>query len=414
MLILLLGLGLWSSFAQISGAVLGTGHIEVTTTRTAVQHPIGGVVVDILKRDGDAVTAGDVLVRLDDRNLRSELAITEDALWEVLANTARLEAVIEDRRELTIPPLLHEAADHRPEVRTLIERQQRQLADHHAMIDNKTRLIDETIVQTRYQIEGVTAQMGAKAQELEVLAAEKSRAEGLEAQGLIRQAEMAALEKDAIAARGEVARFAAQIAELQVKITQTDLSRLAVISDARDLARAELGRLRPDITKLTENRRLLLQDLSLLEVRAPVSGRIIESQIMGLRSVIVAASPLMMIVPKDEAVLARVRIDARDIDQVFTGQDASLRFTAFNGRQVPIILGTVVQVSADAFLDPRSQVSYYEVAIEIGAEVEATLGGSPLIPGMPVDAFLATQSRTPLDYVLRPIRFYFDRAFRDA
>ena len=135
---------------------------------------------------------------------------------------------------------------------------------------------------------------------------------------------------------------------------------------------------------------------------------------MGERSVVVAASPLMMIVPQDDPVLARVRIDARDIDQVFLGQAASLRFSAFNRRQVPIVLGRVLQVSADAFVDPRSQGTYYEVAISLDADQIAQLGDTDLIPGMPVEAFLATESRSPLDYVLRPIKFYFDRAFRDA
>lgn len=411
---LLLALAIWSGTAQIAGAVLGAGHIEVTTTRTAVQHPMGGVVVEILKRDGDAVQAGDVVLRLDDRQFQSALTVTEGALWETLASIARLEAALGGSRHLRLPDLLAQAADKSVGMRDLIARQQRQLDDHFATLATEAGLLDETMAQTQFQIAGVTAQLHAKDQELVVIAQELVRAKDLQAQGLIRQAELAALEKAAIGVRGEIGQFTALIAELRGRISQTALSKLSVATRAHDLMGVELSRLRPERTRLMEARSVILQDLMLLDIRAPVTGRIIESQVLGLRSVVVAASPVMMIVPQGEPILARVRIDARDSDQVYVGQEASLRFTAFNGRQVPIILGRVLQVSADAFVDPRTQIPYYNVAISIDDAALGKLGRTDLMPGMPVEAFLATESRTPIDYVLRPIRFYFDRAFRDA
>ncbi len=412
--VLLPVLGLWSGFAHIAGAVLGAGHLEVTTTRTAVQHPIGGVVVEILKRNGDTVQAGEVVLRLDDRQFQSQLTVTEGALWETLASIARLEAALGGSREMRLPALLAEVAHKDPVVQDLLDRQQRQLDDQFAMISTQTRLLDETIVQTGFQIEGVAAQLAAQYQELVVLEQELVRARNLETQGLIRQVELTTLEKSVIAVRGQIGQLKAQIAELRGKVTQTDLSKLSVTTIAHELMGVELSKLRPERTRLMEARTVILQDLSLLEIRAPVNGRIIDSQVLGLRSVVVAASPVMMIVPQDEPILARVRIDARDIDQVFIGQEASLRFTAFNGRQVPIILGQVLQVSADATVDQRTQANYYDVAISLDEAEMRKLGSTDLIPGMPVEAFLATESRTPLDYVLRPIKFYFDRAFRDA
>ena len=128
----------------------------------------------------------------------------------------------------------------------------------------------------------------------------------------------------------------------------------------------------------------------------------------------VAASPLMMIVPEDEPVLAVVRVAATDIDQVYVGQIASLKFNAFNGRQIPIILGQVLQLSADATLDQTTRQSYYNVAVALDEVDLSALGENDLVLGMPVEAFLTSESRTPLSYALRPILFYFDRAFRDA
>ena len=344
--LLLLGvLGVWSVRARIAGAVIGQGVIEVSSTMTAVQHPIGGVVAEILLRDGDPVQAGAVVLRLDDRQLRSDLTVVESDLYEALANIARLEAAIEGRTEMILHPVLAEAAT-LPDIATLLDRQRRQLTAYYMANLAEEGLLDEQVSQVGAQIEGVEAQLAAKSDEAALV--------------------------------------------------------------------TELTRLRPERTRFLERRASILDGLTKLDIRAPVSGRIYESKVLGLRSVVVAASPLMMIVPDDVPVQANVRVFATDIDQIYPGQEASLKFKAFNGRQLPIILGQVAQISADSFLDQRTQKTYYEVKVALLPAELAKLGAQDLIPGMPVEAFMSTESRTPLNYVLRPILFYFDRAFRDA
>lgn len=411
-LLLLMVFGVWAARAHIAGAVIGIGVIEVSTTRTAVQHPIGGVVVEILHREGDRVAAGDVVLRLDDRSLLSDLTVTEGGLFETLVNIARLEAALEGRQDMDLHPLLIDAAS--PELDALLARQQRQLDDHFLTIETERQLLAEQVAQTEAQIVGIEAQLDAKRDEQTILATELVRGHDLSDQGLIRTPELTTLEKADAAVRGEIGRLEAQIAELRGRITEAGLKQLAVTTDAADLIGVELSRLRPERTRLLEARSEILEELSRLEIRAPVSGRIIQSQILGLRSVVVAASPLMMIVPDDEPVLAVVRVSATDIDQIYVGQDASLKFKSFNGRQIPIILGQVLQISADAFLDQRTQKTYYTVAIALHEAELDKLGVTDLIPGMPVEAFLTSESRTPLSYAMRPILFYFDRAFRDA
>jgi HlyD family secretion protein len=407
-------LGVWSTRANIAGAVIGNGMIELSTTRTAVQHPIGGVVAEIFKLNGDVVEAGEVIMRLDDRKVRSDLIVTEGALFETLANIARLEAALEGRHEMILHPLLIEAAAENPEYQALLGRLELQLQDHFNAIDTEMRLLDEQIAQTEAQIQGVTAQLDAAQDEQVIVSAELVRANELSGVGLIRTAELSSLEKEDAGIRGEIGRLEAQIAELQGRVTESGLKRLSVMTDAAALIGTELSRLRPERTRLLEARTEMLDELARLEIRAPVSGQIIDSKVFGVQSVVVAASPLMMIVPDGEPVLARIRVPSTDIDQVFIGQDASMKFKTFNGRQIPIIIGQVIQISADASLDTRTQRTFYDVAIALTEEELAKLGDTELIPGMPVEAFLATESRTPLNYVMRPIMFYFDRAFRDT
>lgn len=407
-------LGVWSTRANIAGAVIGNGMIELSTTRTAVQHPIGGVVAEIFKLNGDIVQAGEVIVRLDDRKVRSDLIVTEGALFETLANIARLEAALEGRHEMILHPLLIEAAAENPEYQALLGRLELQLQDHFDAIDTEMRLLDEQIAQTEAQIQGVTAQLDAAQDEQVIVSAELVRANELSGVGLIRTAELSALEKEDAGIRGEIGRLEAQIAELHGRVTESGLKRLSVMTDAAALIGTELSRLRPERTRLLEARTEMLDELARLEIRAPVSGQIIDSKVFGVQSVVVAASPLMMIVPDGEPVLARIRVPSTDIDQVFLGQDASMKFNSFNGRQIPIIIGQVIQISADASMDPRTQRTFYDVAIAMTDEELGKLADTELIPGMPVEAFLATESRTPLNYVMRPIMFYFDRAFRDT
>jgi HlyD family secretion protein len=406
--------GLWATRAQISGAIIGTGVIEVSTVRTAVQHPIGGVVVAIFKRDGDNVAAGDVILRLDDSALLSDLTVAESALFETLANIARLEAALDGRPEIVLDDLLAAAVQDSPEWQTLLGRLQSQLDDHFTAIETEMRLLDEQIAQTEAQIAGIAAQRVAAEAELAIVHAELARMQSLGDQGLIRATELSDLRTEEVRLQGDLGRFEANVAELRGRIAESEIQRLAVRTDAAELIQTELSKLRPERTRLLEMRAQILADLARLDIRAPVSGRIIGAQVYGLRSVVVAASPLMQIVPDQEPVIARVRVAATDVDQVSPGQPASLRFTAFNGRKTPVILGEVIQVSADSMQDARTLRFYYDVVVSLLPEEMAKLGDDDLIPGMPVEAFIATESRTPISYVMRPILVYFDRALRDA
>jgi len=413
-LLLIGGLAVWSVKANISGAVIGKGAIEMSTVMTTLQHPIGGVVKEIIADSGDRVAAGDIVVRLDDWQLRSDLKVVEGDLFEALANIARLTAVIDERTKLELHPLLAEAAATRPAIAAIVGRNTRQLAAHYDTLETERRLLDEQKKQIESQLAGLQSQLAAKQDEKLVLGQELTKARGLEKKRLIKASEMFSLEKQNVAVRGELGKLKANMAELRGKISELELKRHLVVPNALEKAVEELSKLRPERTRQLERRASLLDSLGKLDIRAPVSGKIHDSRVQGLRSVVVAASPLMMIVPDGEPVIVNVRIFSTDIDQVHVGQDASLKFSAFNRRRIPIILGQVSQISADAFLDPTTRKSYYDVEIILMDNEMEKLGGRDLLPGMPVEAFLSTESRTPLNYVLKPLMSYFDRAFRDA
>jgi HlyD family secretion protein len=412
--LLLVGIGAWSTQVRIAGAVVAQGRIEVDTTRQIIQHPKGGVVAQILVSNGDLVEAGDVVVRLDGHAHRTQLATIEGELFEVLAKEARLEAEIDDRRGLEVSGLLAARARADQGTRDAIERQQRLLDASFATLRQKSRLVDKKIAQVRSQIAAVKAQLAAKDDQVALVDEDLAKAEVLAEQGLIKGSQLSELRKEKARLVGEAGALAANTAELNEKAVELELELLALPVDRRNLAVEELSKLEPLKVRLTESRSEVMAELDQLEVRSPVAGIIHDSQVGGLRSVVIEATPIMSVVPTDRPANAVVRIDSRDIDQVHAGQGVSLRFSSFNRRATPMVAGEVIRLSPDAFIDQVTRNYYYEARIAIPEDASAALGDKLLVPGMPVEAFFTTTEQTPFTYITKPVVDYFNRAYRDT
>ena len=403
----------WGMTFKISGAVIAKGQVQVSSTRTAVQHPVGGVVAEILARNGDKVRGGDIVVKLDDTQLRSELAAVEGELFEILANEARLTAELEDQKALSPDRILRVAADSNPELQALLERQQRQLDAHYKSLATQISLLNEQTMQIEEQASGEESALDAKRQHLALSQDELARSEQSLNKGIITKAVVSTLQKDVIATKGDIGQLIAKVAELKGKISEQKIKINAIPLEAKEKSADKTNQLGQQKKKLIEERRGLLYKLSKLEVQTPVSGTVYDSKILGMRSVLEAAKPIMYIVPDDEPALVSVRVDAADIDQLYVGQEASLRFIAFNRRSTPIIAGSLLNISADAYMDERTQKLYYLVEVSLIEHELQKLGEVKLISGMPVEAFFATRSRSPASYIAKPITDYFNRAFRD-
>ena len=407
------GVFAWAATSGISGAVLGKGKVEASGNRFAVQHPVGGVVAEMLVKNGDRVSSGDVVLRLDDPALHSQLDAVEGELFELLANEARLEAEVENRRTLGLHPILQAAVIRDPSVSTLIRQQQRQLDSHFSSLGTQLSLMRTQRTQTSEEAGGVHAALAAKRDELALLSEELASAKENMDKGYVTRSVVTTLQREVIKARGEVATLAAKIAELRGKDSEQRLETYAAPLEFREESADKLNQSRQQSATLIANRSALLAQLAKLDVKAPVSGVIFDSQLLGPRSVVEAAKPVMYVVPNNAPHLAIVRIEANDIEQVHVGQAAGLRFTTFNQRSTPIIDGRVSAISADVFRDEKTQTFYYFADIALIDGQLKKLGGVKLIPGMPVEAFIRTDERSPASYVIKPIEDFFTKAFRD-
>lgn len=215
--------------------------------------------------------------------------------------------------------------------------------------------------------------------------------------------------------QGSLGELIATEAQAEGRITEIDIEILKLGTQQREEAITRLRDLRYQELELAETRRALKDRLARLDITAPVSGIVYGLQVHTPRSVIRAADPVLYLVPQDRPLVIAAQVAPTDVDQIFVGQAVTLRFPALDQRSTPELFGSVKQISADAFEDQASKLSYYRTEIELNpGQLETLPEGTVLIPGMPVEGYIRTADRTPLGYLVKPLADYFVRAFRES
>ena len=409
------GLGGWGALANIAGAIVAPGMIEVESNRQVVQHPDGGVIGEILAKDGDRVEAGQVVLQLDGTFKRSELAIVEGQLFEILARRGRLEAERDGRDRIAFPSELSDYAEMTQiAIGELMQGQTRLFESRRNSLRRETEQLRERQVQIENQIEGSLAEQEALEKQLELVREELTDQEKLKSQGLTQNSRVLALQRDEAQLLGNIGAIASRIAEGRGRIAEIEIQIVQAESAVREQAIETLRDLQYTEIELKEQRLSTLETLSRLDVRAPVSGVVYGQTVFARRAVIRPADPLMYIVPEDSPLVITSQIEPIHIDQVRIGQDAVLIFSAFDARSTPELEGTVTNVSADALTDQNTGRTYYEARVLPKEGEMEKLGDLEVLPGMPVESFIRTQDRTPLDYLTSPLLTYFNRAFRES
>lgn len=407
------GLGGWSATAELQGAVISKGQLRVETRRQVVQHPDGGVVGEILVREGDVVAPGDILVRLDGVLLQSEIAVLESELYEVMARRARLKAEEAGRDDLAFDPELLEAAKTNAEIQSLMDGQRELFEARLGTMRREIEVMHERQAQLRHQIEGTVSGIAALKSQRALIREELVIQHDLLSKGLTQASRVLALEREAAQIDGEEARLTAQAAQLRGRVSEIETELLRLDATRREAAIAELRDLGFRELEFKERRLALATRLSRLDVRAPLGGVVLDLAVHTIGAVVRPAEMIAQIVPQDAAIVVDVEIDPTRIDEVQVGKEAALLFSAFNARRTPMLSGIVTKVSADAFTDKELGRSFYrgEVLPEEG-EI-AKLEGGRLVSGMPVEVFIQTGARTPLEYLMKPITDYLARAVRE-
>ena len=231
--------------------------------------------------------------------------------------------------------------------------------------------------------------------------------------GLAQASRVLGLEREAARLDGQLGETQAMRAQGETRVTEIDITKLKEAAERRETAETELRDLGYRELELAERRRSLTEQISRLDIRAPVSGIVHQLQVTTPRAVIRAADPVLFLVPQDRPLVIAARVSPLNIDEVSVGQDVTLRFSAFSSRTTPEIHGTLARVSADAVTDEATQMQYYRAEVTIPPAERERLGDLSLIPGMPVEVYVQTGERSPLAYLMKPLTDYFVRAFRE-
>jgi HlyD family secretion protein len=412
--VLVLALGGWAAFTQIAGAVVASGQVVVEGNRQVVQHPTGGVISEILVRDGDTVEEGEVVLRLEGDALRTELAIVEGQFFEFLARKDRLSAERDGFDAIVFDPELRARAETDPGMAALIASQELQFATRAHALAEETRQLGERKAQIVRQIEGLDSQLVATRTQAELIAREVSAQETLFAQGLTEQTRLLSPQREAARLQGVGGQVEAAIAESRGRIAEIEIEILRLTTELREEAITELRDVEYRVIELRARRERLREDIARLDLRAPAGGVVYGSTFDTLRAVVRPAEPILYIVPRDADLIVRARVETINVDEVHVGQVATLRFSAFDMRTTPEVQGTVDFVSADAVVDERTGMAFYDVDVRIDRDGRAALGDRTPLPGMPVEVFIRTGDRTPLSYLTEPLTGYFNRAFREG
>jgi HlyD family secretion protein len=406
------GLGGWASTAELSGALIAPGSIVVESSVKKVQHPTGGVVGEVLARDGDLVKAGDVVVRLDDTVTRASLAIVTKNLDGLWARAARLEAEQQGLAKIVFPPMLLERADD-PDVKNVMASETKLFEVRTTGRTGQKAQLRERVTQLNEEIAGLAAQQKAKDQEIALVDQELVGVRGLYDQHLVQLTRLTTLERDAARLAGERAQYVASMAQAKGKITETELQIIQVDKDLVSDVSKDLRETNDKIGEFVERKVTAEDQLRRTDIRAPQDGMVEQSTVHTVGGVVTAGDAIMLIVPQADDLQVEAKVNPQDIDKLQIGQKTLLRLSAFNQRTTPELNGVVSRVSPDVTTDQRTGQSYYTIRVSMPPQEVARLGEVKLIPGMPVEAFVQTGDRTLMSYLVKPLKDQLMRAFRE-
>lgn len=406
--------GGWAMLANLAVAVVATGTVSVESFKKTVQHLEGGIVSQINVDDGDHVDAGDVLMVLDATRARSQYAIARTGWFIASAQEARLMAEQQQLGQLEFPPELLDMAQDKERLQQVLDVQRSLFFSRRQALQGELDGLDEQNQQFREQIAGLKQTMSINGRRVGSLSDEADDYRALFREGLgnnqrVRELERQRMQLDAdnASSKAEIAQLRSRISENRVRMETRRQSWQQEVGEA-------LRQAQSDISDSAERMTALSDQIRRTELRSPVAGTVVGLETHTLGAVIEPGKPVMSIVPSAEGFLIETRIAAQDIDSVYVGQPAEIRFSAFNQRRSSVVKGELVNVSADSFQDESTGESYYRGRVRVSEAGKESMGDEEmqLLSGMPAEVMLRTGEKTLMGYVMQPVTDMLARAVR--
>lgn len=413
--ILIIALGgfvLWSVTASLAVAVVAPGSVSIESFKRTVQHLEGGIVEELLVEDGDKVEAGETLLVLSDTQARSQLEIARSQYLISRAMEARLLAEQEDADMLEMPEDIRDPDS--PRMQQIIAVQQSLFTARRQSLKSTLESLDEQIIQMREQIDGLEQRISVNTDRIRSLRGEAEDFRSLYREGLGDNQRLRELERQILQYEGDNAEFKSNIAQLRSQISENRMEKEIQQQEFQKEVGEQLRQAQSQIAEAEEQIVSLRDEVNRTVIKAPVSGTVVGSQVHTEGAVIRSGDTIMNVVPSNEGFVVEARVPPRDIDNIFIGQFAEIRFTAFNQRLTEEVEGEIIHVSADSFEDEATGENYYRVRVRVTEDGRNDMSEKmQLLSGMPAEVMIRTGERSFASYIAKPITDMLARAIRE-
>jgi HlyD family secretion protein len=407
------GFGAWSVTAPLESAAIAAGSVEAETSRKTVQHLEGGIVAKILVKDGDAVTVGQPLVRLDDTKARATAQALQGQLHEAKAREARLLAERDGRDSIQFPLPLRQMVEKSPALADVLAGQQRIFISRRQLYQSQLAVLAQRQQQISRQMLGLRFQVTAAEKRSEIIKREMEAIAPLVAKGIIAQPRKLSLEREQAEIEGRRGQAQEEMARAEQGVGEAHAQILKLRSDRETEIAQSLRDVQALVFQLAERSEAAEDVLARTEVRAPEDGVVTDLRIRTPGGVVAEGQPLLDLVPKHDRLIVTAQVRPDDIDVVHPGLPAQVRLMPYKHRRVPPVQGTLTYVSADRLVDKATERSYYTARIRLDENSLSSLPGVEVMAGMPVEVLIKTGKFTAAGYMLRPVMDSFNRAFRE-
>lgn len=406
--------GGWAAMTRIPGAIIAPAQFEVSGNRNAIQHSEGGLLAEVLVREGEVVEADQPIAILAAPRVQAELAAIRARLSETRTRRARLEAERDGGSLLVISSELERLADQDPSVFDLVADQQRLLDARRNVAQSQTEQLRRRLVQISAQIEGIDSQAFSKREELDILIEELERSRDLFAKGLIEQGRVDVLRRDHSQLAGTLGELAASRAQAKERVVEIELEIIRLDAVERETAAEQLALLIPQEIETSQALIAAQSRVDRLTLRAPAAGTILGLRHSRPGAVLQPAEALAWLVPSDQPLILAARIATANAAELHPGQSVRVQLPQNGLSQDDALEGRVHAISADSLRDPETGAGFFRAEVALDARDLDRLRKSGLTPGMTAEAYFITSDRSPLAWLLEPFTRYLSGAMRES
>jgi HlyD family type I secretion membrane fusion protein len=414
LLVVVVGFGGWATTVHIASAAIGQGTIGVSLRRQVVQHLEGGIIAELRVVEGSFVKAGDLLIRLDDTRLRSNYELYRNQFLNALGEKARLEAQRDDMPEIKFPRELLSDGDN-DKVGAIVRAQTNIFNQTREYLRGQEGIKREQEAVLLSEIDALGAQKAAEERKLALIKDELTGVEDLYSKGLEKKPRLLSLQRSSAEIDGNIGQHASRIAKARQSISELHAQLIDVKNKSMNEVVTQLRDTEAKLGEVTQRLRAAEDSLNRVEIRAPLTGYVVNLQYVTIGGVIEPGKPILELVPSDDLLLIETRFEPKDIDALRPGLPAEVTLLTFNRREFPTISGKLIMVSADALTDRTTPnaIPYYSGRVVLDREELDRLPDVRLVPGMPVQVMVKVGERTPFSYLIDPIQRSMHRALRE-